>query len=94
VLLFGRLWVGNGSFMDIWYMNVQIKEKTAINAQKREKNRMLEAEIEGFKSGDAAVIERARTEFGMIKRKETFYQVILKPERLEEVPKSDFNTYE
>lgn len=79
-------------------MKEQIKIKTAINGEKREKNRMFEAEIQAFKRGretgadrrvkaaaDDAVIERARSEFGMIKRGETFYQVILKPEELEAV---------
>lgn len=96
MLLIGRLWVGSGSFVEIWHMKEQIKIKTAINEEKREKNRMFEAEIEAFKRGreagadrklkaaaNEAVIERARSEFGMIKRGETFYQVILKPEELE-----------
>lgn len=92
VLLLGRLWLGNGSFIDIWHMQEQIKQMTVINEQKKAKNRMLEAEINEFKSGDEAVIERARTEFGMIKRGETFYQVILKPIELETetIPKNDF----
>lgn len=96
VLLIGRLWIGNGSFVDIWYMEEQIEKRTTVNEQKKVQNRMLEAEIGEFKqsldavtnnggvvANDAAIMERARTEFGMIKRNETFYQVILKPEELE-----------
>ena len=82
LLLFGRLWMGNGSYRDIWHMNDQIKTIGEANQTKIDENRKLEAEIEEFQSGDAAILERARTEFGMVKKGETFYQVILKPEEI------------
>jgi len=75
--------MGNGSYRDIWHMNDQIKTVGEENQMRIDENRKLEAEIEEFQSGDAAILERARTEFGMVKKGETFYQVILKPEEME-----------
>lgn len=80
ILLFFRLWMGAGSFPRIWDMEKQIEVLEKSNTEKQEENRKLLAEIEEFRNGDDAVEERARSDFGMVKRGETFYQVILKPE--------------
>lgn len=61
-------------------MEKQIELLEQSNAKNQERNRKLSAEIEEFRNGDDAVEERARSDFGMIKRGETFYQVILKPD--------------
>lgn len=80
VMLFFRLWTGSGSFPRIWDMEKQIDVLEKSNSEKQEENRKLSAEIEEFRNGDDAVEERARSDFGMIKRGETFYQVILQPD--------------
>jgi cell division protein FtsB len=77
--LFLRLWVGTGSYTDIWRMEEQIKTQQEANQKQQTENRKLHAEIEEFQSGDSAVVERARSELGMIRKGETFYQIILKP---------------
>lgn len=83
ILLFFRLWMGAGSFPRIWDMEKQIEALEKSNTDKQEENRKLLAEIEEFRNGDDAVEDRARSDFGMIKRGETFYQVILKPDAQE-----------
>lgn len=85
VFLIGRLWVGNGSFPQIWHMKDQIKTLSASNQKKEDENRKLEAEIQQFKEGTEAIEDRARSDFGMIKKDETFYQVILKERQLDPV---------
>jgi len=51
---------------------VQIEE----NDQLLERNQSLAAEVYDLKNGYEAIEERARSEMGMIKNDETFYQVI------------------
>ena len=47
-----------------------------INKQARERNSVLVAEIDDLRSGLTAIEERARSDLGMIKEGETFYQII------------------
>jgi len=51
---------------------VQVEE----NEQLQERNQSLAAEVHDLKNGYEAIEERARSEMGMIKNDETFYQVI------------------
>jgi cell division protein FtsB len=44
----------------------------------QERNAALEAEVQDLKQGLEAVEERARSELGMIKKDETFFQIIEK----------------
>lgn len=83
VFLIGRLWIGNGSFPQIWHMKDQIKTLSSSNQTREEENRKLEAEIQQFKEGTEAIEDRARSDFGMIKKGETFYQVILEDRQLD-----------
>ncbi len=84
VFLIGRLWIGSGGFQQIWHMQDQIETLSTSNKQKQEDNRKLEAEIQEFQGGTEAIESRARNDFGMIKKGETFYQVILNPEQTEQ----------
>ena len=80
VFLIARLWIGNGSFPQIWDMKKQIETLSSSNKRNQEENRKLEAEIQEFQNGTEAIEARARSDFGMIKKGETFYQVILNQE--------------
>jgi len=76
VLLQYRLWFGEGSLPDVWQLQQQIEEQKAENEKLRERNAALEAEVKDLKQGMSAIEERARSELGLIKKGETFYQVI------------------
>lgn len=52
----------------------QLKEEE--NRELLERNQALAAEVLDLKTGYDAIEERARSEMGMIKNTETFYQVI------------------
>ena len=86
VLLFGRLWFGSGSLPHIWNIEDQIAALSSKNEAIQARNRKLEAEIEGLKENLDAIEARARNDFGMIRRGESFYQVILKDKQK---PKAD-----
>jgi cell division protein FtsB len=70
------LWFGNGGIMALWKMQHELTEHKDEIAQLRERNRVLEAEVLDLKQGVEAVEERARKELGMVKKGETFYQII------------------
>jgi cell division protein FtsB len=70
------LWFGQGGLVRVWSLNEQVAAQEHENAQLRERNRALEAEVLDLKQGLDAVEERARTDLGMIKKDETFYQVV------------------
>jgi cell division protein FtsB len=70
------LWLGKGSWLRVWNVNQQIVEQKDKNAAFKQRNETLNAEVRDLKQGNAAIEERARTELGMIKQDEVFYQVI------------------
>ncbi len=80
LILFVGLWIGSGSYPDRWRLENEISAQKAANQQQKEKNRKIQAELDDLASGDDAIEERARSELGMTKKGETFYEVILQPE--------------
>jgi cell division protein FtsB len=76
VLLQFKLWFGEGSMKDVWQLEDAIARQAAENDQLSERNQALIAEVGDLKQGLDAVEERARSELGMIKKNETFYQVV------------------
>jgi len=71
-----KLWVGQGSLAEVSRLNQAIEKQTASNVKQRERNDALDAEVQDLKKGVEAIEERARSELGMIKQDETFFQII------------------
>ena len=71
-----RLWVGEGSLAEVINLKREIEEQARELVVLRERNRALQAEVEDLRSGLEAVEERARSELGLVKQGEVFYQVI------------------
>jgi len=76
VLLQYPLWFGSGGLLTLWQLKREIEHQRDENARLKERNLALEAEVADLKQGLAAIEERARNELGMVKKGETFYQVI------------------
>ena len=79
LLLQYPLWFGDGGVASVWRLKDEVGAQKAENARLRERNRALEAEVVDLKQGLSAIEERARNELGMVKKGETFYQVIDAP---------------
>jgi cell division protein FtsB len=79
VVLQYRLWVGPGSLAEVNNLQREIGALQQELSDLRERNRALQAEVDDLRGGQAAIEERARSELGMIKKGETFYQVIQPP---------------
>ena len=71
-----RLWVGEGSLGEITVLRREIREQHEELDRLRERNRALQAEVEDLKRGLEAIEERARSEMGMIREGEVFYQIV------------------
>ncbi len=70
------LWFGDGSLVSAWRLQERIEQQQKENEQLAERNRILEAEVNDLKQGVDAIEERARSELGMVKQGETFYQIV------------------
>lgn len=79
VLLIGlqaKLWFGQGGRPEVRHLRERVAAQRNDNAELRARNHALAAEVEDLKSGTDAIEERARSELGMIKPGEVFYQVV------------------
>ena len=79
VLLLAGLWVGPGSYPDRWRTEQRIAAQQLQNQERKESIKKIEAELKDVDSAKDAIEERARNEFGMMKKGETFYEVTLNP---------------
>lgn len=71
-----RLWIGNGSYSEVWMLQDKVEQQTAKNKLLEDRNNLLNEEVLDLKSGYAAIEERARFNMGMIKEDESFYMVV------------------
>ena len=71
-----RLWLGSGGMREVGRLRQEIELQRKENGVLRERNRTLTAEVQDLKKGTTAIEERARTDLGMVKQGETFYQVV------------------
>ena len=75
-LLQYRLWLGNGSLTEVHHLEQTRQNLLDETRRLQERNQSLAAEVNDLKHGNDAIEERARTEMGMIKKDEIFYQII------------------
>lgn len=76
LLLQYKLWIGDGGLLEVWQLHHSLRTEARENERLRERNKALEAEVRDLKIGLEALEERARTELGMIRDGETFYQIV------------------
>ncbi len=70
------LWLGKGSWFRVWEVDQQIKSQRDKNAALQTRNNILDAEVRDLKQGLDAIEERARSEMGMIRQDEIFFQLL------------------
>ncbi len=80
------LWFGKGSWLQVWQYKQTLETEQKRNAYYRQRNDTLRAEVQDLKQGQSAIEERARSELGMIKQDEVFYQVIEHPAAVDSKP--------
>jgi cell division protein FtsB len=76
VVLQYDLWFGEGGMVSLFQLRDNVTAQAQENERLSQRNAVLAAEVLDLKQGVAAIEERARSELGMIRRGETYYQVI------------------
>lgn len=79
ILLIGlevKLWAGQGGMAEVWRLEKSVSEQKQENDKLKARNDALAAEVANLKDGDEAIEERARSELGLVKPGEKFYQVV------------------
>lgn len=79
LILFGlqyRLWVGEGSLAEVSALRKQLADQRVELRNLQERNATLRAEVEDLKEGLAAIEARARSELGLIRQDETYFQLL------------------
>ena len=70
------LWAGKGGWFRVWEVDQQIAAQREVNARLKVRNGALDAEVRDLKQGLEAIEERARSELGMIRQDEIFFQLL------------------
>lgn len=75
-----RLWYGEGSYLQVRTLEKEVEKQQTRVEGLRLRNQTLEAEVLDLKKRLSAIEERARTDLGMIRQGETFYQYSISDE--------------
>jgi cell division protein FtsB len=71
-----RLWFGDGSLSEVVKLSHELELQKQKLKQLEEQNRKLEAQVLDLQNGFDAYEEKARNDLGMIKKDETFFQIV------------------
>ncbi len=81
-----QLWYGKSNWTTVWHLEDQVKIERQVNRDLQSRNTILEAEVNDLKQGFDAIEERARSELGMVKHDEIYFQVLTnKPDNVIDV---------
>jgi cell division protein FtsB len=75
-LIQNPLWFGKGGWLRVRELGAQVEAQRETNVKLAARNTMLDAEVIDLKKGYDAIEERARSELGMVKQDEVFYQLL------------------
>jgi len=71
-----KIWLQDGGIPEIVQLQQEVADVKVEVQTLQERNASLDAEVKDLKKGLDAIEERARSEMGMIKEGEVYYQVI------------------
>jgi cell division protein FtsB len=69
------MWLGKGGWLRVRELDRQVEAQKRLNAELATRNAALDAEVRDLKQGLEAIEERARSELGMIRHDEVFFQL-------------------
>jgi cell division protein FtsB len=73
------LWLGKGGWLQVRELDRALAKANASNAALKARNDALDADVRDLKTGYEAIEERARSELGMVRNDEVFFQVQVEP---------------
>jgi len=71
-----KIWLQDGGIPEVVLLQEEVEEVKTEVKKLHDRNLSLDAEVKDLKKGLDAIEERARSEMGMIKEGEVYYQVI------------------
>ena len=80
------MWLGKGGWLQVREFDRQLAAQKDSNANLKLRNDALDADVRDLKTGFEAIEERARSELGMVKQDEVFFQLRQRPEQSREEP--------
>lgn len=69
------MWLGKGGWLQVRELNAQVAAQRRTNTELKADNQALDAEVRDLKQGYEAIEERARSNLGMIRQDEIFFQL-------------------
>jgi cell division protein FtsB len=69
------MWLGKGGWLQVRELDRQAGVEREANAKLKTRNDALDAEVRDLKTGLDAIEERARSELGMVRQDEVFFQL-------------------
>lgn len=69
------MWLGKGGWLQVRELDRQLTAQRETNAKLKARNEALDADVRDLKSGFEAIEERARSELGMVRSDEVFFQL-------------------
>jgi cell division protein FtsB len=73
-----QIWFKPNGITKTFHLKQEIAAQQQLNDQEKKHDDNLQADVASLKKSDTTVEDHARNELGMIKKGETFYQVIKK----------------
>lgn len=71
-----KLWLGDGGVLQAHRLKQRCTVLEQENVKLQRRNRALEADVVGLKASGQALEEQARSELGMIRKGEDYYQFV------------------
>ena len=69
------MWLGKGGWLAVLELDRQVAMQRDGNAKLKARNEALDADVRDLKTGSEAIEERARSELGMVRQDEVFFQL-------------------
>lgn len=69
------LWFGKGGWLRVRDLQQQVDAQKAVTARVEARTRAFDAEVRDLKTGFEALEERARSDLGMIRQDEVYFQI-------------------
>jgi cell division protein FtsB len=80
------MWLGKGGWLQVREFDRGLAVQKEANAKLKLRNDALDADVRDLKTGFEAIEERARSELGMVKQDEVFFQLQQVAEQSREDP--------
>jgi cell division protein FtsB len=75
LIVHAQLWLGRGSVPQVATLAGKLEAQTQRNAEARQQNERLAAEVQDLQDGLDMVEEKARQDLGMVKPNEIYVQI-------------------